>query len=124
MAKEKKLLFSLTKKDFVVQSYKAPGKGGQRKNKVESAIRIIHPDSGAVACSEKERSQLQNKRIAFKRLMEHDAFKKWLRLRTAAAAANMHDVEEFIEKQVKAQMSPDNLKIEIREDNGWKEVKK
>ena len=64
MAK-KELLFSLTKKDFVVETFRAGGKGGQKQNKTDSGVRIKHPASGAVAESREERSQHQNKKIAF-----------------------------------------------------------
>jgi len=123
MAKQRKLLFSLTKKDFQVQAYRASGKGGQHRNKVATAIRITHPESGAVACAEEERSQTQNKRVAFKRLTQRPEFKKWLRLKAAAAEANYQDVEKFIEKQVDEQMQAENLKIEIHDEDGWKEIR-
>ncbi len=46
--KSKKLLFSITKDDFTVQTFRSGGKGGQNQNKVESGVRIIHPASGAI----------------------------------------------------------------------------
>lgn len=38
----KKLLFSLNKKDFTVQTFKAGGPGGQHQNKTDSAVRITN----------------------------------------------------------------------------------
>jgi protein subunit release factor B len=60
----KQLLFSLTKKDFIIQFTKGSGKGGQKRNKCETACRVIHPNSGAIGYSENERSQLQNKKTS------------------------------------------------------------
>lgn len=49
MNKEKTLLFSLTKKDFTIQTFCTGGKGGQHRNAKQNGVRIIHPASGAVA---------------------------------------------------------------------------
>jgi len=117
--KKRTLLFSLTKKDFVIEAYRGSGKGGQHRNKVETAIRITHPESGAVAFSEDERSQVQNKHIAFKRLVEKPEFKKWMKFKAAACEAKIYDVEKFIEKQVNESMSNKNIKIEIHTEAGW-----
>jgi len=36
----KELLFSLTKKDFRVDTFRAGGKGGQKQNKTNSGVRV------------------------------------------------------------------------------------
>lgn len=64
----RKPLFSLTPKDFEGQTSRAASKGGQHQNKTDSAVRIVHRASGARAESREERSQHQNRRIAFRRL--------------------------------------------------------
>jgi len=43
---KKELLFSLTKKDFKVETFRGSGAGGQHRNKTDSAVRIKHPASG------------------------------------------------------------------------------
>ena len=55
------LLFSLTKKDFVIEDLTSGGKGGQHANRAHTAIRITHPASGAAGYSADERSQFTNK---------------------------------------------------------------
>jgi len=108
----KRLLFSLTKDDFEVQTFRAGGKGGQHQNKRETGVRIIHRASGAVAESREERSQLQNKRAAFTRLVQSDKFKSWHRVRSAYALRGVIDFEREVERQVDEWMRPECLKVE------------
>ncbi len=54
----------------VFQFFKSGGKGGQHVNKTESAVRAIHVATGLTAVSSDERSQIQNKKLAYKRLKE------------------------------------------------------
>ena len=62
----KKLLFSLTKKDFVIETFRSGGPGGQNQNKRNTGVRIRHPESGAVAESRVHRTQEQNKKPLLK----------------------------------------------------------
>lgn len=73
----KELLFSITKKDFDVQTFRCSGPGGQNVNKVETGVRIVHRESGAVGESREERKQGQNKKIAFARLVKSPVFQAW-----------------------------------------------
>lgn len=50
----KELLFSLTKKDFRIETFRSGGKGGQHQNKTDSGVRIVHLESGAVGESREE----------------------------------------------------------------------
>lgn len=72
---ERTLLFSVTLADCDVQTFRAGGKGGQNQNKRDTGVRIIHRVSGARGEARDERSQLQNKRNAFKRMTEHPLFR-------------------------------------------------
>ena len=112
----KELLFSVTKKDFEVQTFRCSGAGGQNVNKVNSGVRIVHRDSGAVGESREERSQGQNKKNAFKRLTESKIFKLWIQKKVFELSCD----EKEIERKVDREMNPENLKVEIIEDGKWK----
>ena len=105
---EKKLLFSVTKKDFDIQTFRSGGKGGQHQNTTDSGVRIIHRESGAVGESRNFRSQHQNRKAAFMRLVESDTFRKWHRRKTAEALGRAASIEQ----QVNDMVREENLKVE------------
>jgi len=107
-------VISLTKKDFVVQTFRAGGKGGQKQNKTSSGVRIIHPDSGARGESREERSQKQNKEIAFRRLVASPRFKAWLAAQHKAALEG-----ETLKQKVARMMRPEYLKVEEKVNGEW-----
>lgn len=100
-------ILSLTRKDFVFETFRSGGKGGQNQNKVESGVRIRHLPSGAIAESREERSQWQNKQIAFKRLCKHPSFLNWCKLLISKTKTKAE-----LEKEVDDWMKDENLKIE------------
>ena len=77
---ERVRVLSVTLADCEVQTFRAGGKGGQNQNKRDTGVRIIHPPSGARGEARDERSQLQNKRLAFRRMVDSTAFRAWLRV--------------------------------------------
>lgn len=113
---EKELLFSVALKDCKVDTFSSGGPGGQNVNRRSTGIRITHEPSGAVGKSTEERSQLQNKKTAFRRMVETSQFKWWVvqeqrRLETGKTAEDR--VEEW--------MVPENIRTEYREDGKWVE---
>lgn len=91
--RKKERLFKLTQKDFNFQWTRGRGKGGQKKNKTESACICSHYPSGAEGYAEDTRSREQNKKLAFQRLTETKEFKSWLNLKIEAACGNI-EIEE------------------------------
>ena len=107
----KELLFSITKKDFRIDTFRCGGKGGQKQNKTSSGVRITHIESGAVGESREERSQVQNKKIAFSRLIESKQFQVWFKKKIAEALLTSEEKRK-IERKVDDWMREENLKIE------------
>lgn len=104
----KKLLFSITKKDFVIDTFRCGGKGGQNVNKRDTGVRITHPPSGAsVRCCD-ERHQAQNKKLAFERLVKSKQFQDWHKIECARRMGTLVDIDKVVDET----MSERNLKIE------------
>src|SRR5882757_10831063 len=53
-----------------VDTYRASGPGGQKRNKTSSAVRIRHLPSGLIVIAEESRSQHENRVKALKRLRQ------------------------------------------------------
>ena len=60
----------ILKKQVVIETYRSRGPGGQRKNKVETAVRLKHLPSGITVTATEHRSQVENRKLAFERLRE------------------------------------------------------
>lgn len=91
----KELAFSLDKRDFTIEFYKASGNGGQNRNKRETACRVTHPASGAIGNASEERSQLQNKKKALERCVQSNKFQKWCKIHAAEVSGEIKTPEEL-----------------------------
>jgi protein subunit release factor B len=60
----------MLKKQVIIETYRSRGPGGQRKNKVETAVRLRHLPSGVTVVATEHRSQSENRRLAFERLRD------------------------------------------------------
>jgi protein subunit release factor B len=104
--------FSVTRGDCEWQYFRAGGKGGQNQNKTSSGVRVIHRPSGAIGESREHRTQLDNRRAAWRRMAESVKFRIWV---------NRELMRETPEQWVEKQMNDGNLKIEVRGTNGWED---
>lgn len=113
-SQQKTVLFSLTAKDFDWDYFRCGGHGGQNVNKVSSGVRCTHRPSGAVVRVCDTRSQLENRRIAFRRITETDEFKAWHKIETAKRLGVEQKPKDTrtIDEIVDEQMLDKNLKIE------------
>ncbi len=53
-----------------VDTYRASGPGGQKRNKTSSAVRLRHPPSGLIVIAEESRSQHENRAKALRRMRQ------------------------------------------------------
>jgi hypothetical protein len=53
-----------------IDTYRASGPGGQKRNKTSSAVRVRHPPSGLIVIAEESRSQHENRARGLKRLRQ------------------------------------------------------
>jgi protein subunit release factor B len=97
----KELLFSVTRADLRIDTFRAGGKGGQNQNKVETGVRITHVRSGAVGEARDTRSQLKNKRAAYRRMVATPKFQAWLRIETARQLGQAADLEATVDAMMK-----------------------
>lgn len=112
------ILFSVTIDDCRVDTFCSGGPGGQHQNATKSGVRIVHPPSGAIGESREDRHQINNKRLAFRRLAQHPKMKLWL-----AAECQRLDTGKTIEQVVDDEMLPCHLKLEVRDAEGkWAAV--
>ena len=107
-----------TEKDFDVSYFCGSGAGGQARNKVASGVQIIHRETGAIGRASDSRSQADNKKTAFKRLLETPKMKFWI-------AREVYRVKqgETLERTIENDTQPEHLKFEIKNAKGqWEEV--
>jgi len=110
----KKLLFSVTKDDFIFETFSGTGPGGQSRNKHQNCFRCIHKESGAFGTGQDEKSQIQNKKNAFKRCIETQTFINWLNKR-------IYEIQQgfTLEEKVDKMLQEENLLIETKEEGTW-----
>ena len=101
---------SVSIKDCRVDTFRAGGPGGQRQNKVSSGVRIVHEPSGAVGQSRDERSQLQNKKLAFRRMVNDPKFALWVRRKSGYEAKAQAWVSKMMDEKY--------IKTEVHDEKG------
>lgn len=109
---QRELMFSVTLKDCEVQTFRSGGKGGQNQNTRDTGVRIIHKASGARGEARDERSQLQNRKLAFRRMAESKLFRAWV----AKQSFEYKQIEARAAQWAQAQAQVDNpelLKVEV-----------
>lgn len=111
-------IFSLTKKDFRIDTFRSGGKGGQHQNKTDSGVRITHIITGLSSECRKYKSQIQNKKEAFIKLCKLPQFRVWIKNKSLSVIES----ENRIKKEVEQSMELQNLKIEIKSNGKWEKL--
>lgn len=112
---ERELILSVSIHDCEVQHFRSGGKGGQNQNKRDTGCRVIHHPSGARGESREERSQLQNKKAAFTRMIATGAFRMWLARETMAAGDKAALDRKYTLRE-------EDVVVETRETGMWMEA--
>jgi len=117
----KDLLFSLTKKDFTLTCFSGTGAGGQHRNKHQNCVRLKHNETGVIVTGQSHKSFEQNKKEAINNLWNNAKFNVWFNLKVRKSMDEL-DGRESIEEKVEGMMSPENIKIEGKNETGqWSE---
>lgn len=97
MQPSRRLWTALTDEQLLAQcevdTYRASGPGGQKRNKTSSAVRLRHLPSGLLVIAEESRSQHENKAKALRRL-KHALY---LRLRDSLTADELSTIAQHPE---------------------------
>lgn len=110
----KELLFSVTAKDCNWSYSRGSGPGGQKRNKTSTKVHCHHPASGALAVSDKTRSQHSNKRDAFTKMIDTVIFKRWHQIEIARHLGTYLSIDEEVDKQLRL-----TTHVEIRHKGKW-----
>ncbi len=87
------------KQQVIIETYRSRGPGGQRKNKTETAVRLTHLPSGIKVTATEQRSQAQNRELAFERLRERLLRLNRPRRRRIPTAVPASAIEKRMEKK-------------------------
>ena len=101
--------FSFRESDCEFSTFRGSGPGGQLRNKLETAVRVVHKPTGLTVRCETERSQTQNKASAL-RLLE-------ARLREQAESAARAERNGTRKVQVGSGERSDKIRT-VQEQNG------
>jgi ribosome-associated protein len=107
------------KKQVVVETYRSSGPGGQRKNKVETAVRLRHLPSGITVVATEHRSQAENRKLAFERLRERLIKLNRPKKRRIPTSVSLKTIEKRIEeKKIRSKKKQLRQKSQ-KELEGW-----
>lgn len=102
-----------------METYRSRGPGGQRKNKVETAVRLRHLPSGITIVATEHRSQAENRKLAMERLRERLIKLNRPRKRRIPTAVSLAAIEKRIkEKKVLSGKKQLRKRVEIKSESG------
>lgn len=113
----KQLLFSVTKKDLEMQTFRCPGAGGGGKDTSSSGVRLVHAASGAVGECRETRSVTKNREIALGRLAHTTKFLNWHKIECAKRLGQpipetTEQIRERVSRMVENGLLDGSVKVE------------
>lgn len=115
----RELLFSVTAKDCEWKYTRGTGNGGQKRNKTSSAVHCIHRLSGAHGYADDQRSQVQNRQLAFERMARSKEFESWRESEVRRKTGQQAQIEHEVDRQMR------KIRVEVKNTAGlWEEVDK
>ena len=90
---------SVDKSQIKIEFFRGQGPGGQHRNKTDSACRMTHIPTGISAMAQDQRSQHQNRRVAFKRLADKLIPIMKAKLALEKAGVNRERIRTYHEKR-------------------------
>jgi hypothetical protein len=96
-----------------VDTYRASGPGGQKRNKTSSAVRLRHRPTGMLLIAEESRSQHENKARALKRLRQS----LYLHIRNPLTAEGLNRLAEL--DDYRDARSGERLKLGLKDPRFW-----
>jgi protein subunit release factor B len=112
---ERRKVLSVTAADCELQTFRSGGSGGQNQNKRDTGARYIHHPSGARGESRDERSQWQNRKLAWRRMLDSKEFQLWLRRTLGQEAAREAEAARY-------EVPAAECRIEVRRQGRWVQV--
>ena len=112
----------ILKKQVIIETYRSSGPGGQRKNKVETAVRLRHLPSGITVVATEHRSQAENRKLAFQRLSERLVKLNRPKRRRIPTSVSLKAIEKRIEeKKIRSKKKRLRQKAPPLSSPGWGE---
>lgn len=113
----------MTKDDFEMTTFSVGGHGGGGKDTSNSGVRLTHKASGASAEGREARTNTLNRRSAFKKLVENQRFKNWLKMETAKQLGRpqletKEEIAARVEKEIKEGLMNGTIIVEEFEVDG------
>ena len=107
------------KKQVIIETYRSSGPGGQRKNKVETAVRLKHLPSGLTVIATEHRSQAENRKLAFERLRERLLKLNRPKKRRIPTSVSLKAIEKRMEEK-KIHSKKKSIRRELQKEfKGW-----
>lgn len=100
-----------------VDTYRASGPGGQKRNKTSSAVRLRHNPTGLIVIAEESRSQHENKAKALKRLWQSLFLELRDPLPPGATAEVIATLPDYADARVR-----DRLHMGVKDPRFWPAV--